>query len=155
MTPTDDGPDNPVGNGAGGEDPGGNSAQRLDKWLWCARFFKTRALANKLLAANRLRLDGKVVAKAHQRVRIGDVLTFPQGPHVRVVRVLSLAVRRGPAPEARTLYEDLAPVPERKPEAPDPTVFAPSVPAREKGSGRPTKRDRRALNRLVDDGDSN
>lgn len=64
--------------------------QRLDKWLWCARFFKSRGLANKMVGAGRLRLSGKVVAKAHQLVRPGDVLTFPQGPHIRVVRVLFL-----------------------------------------------------------------
>src|SRR5690606_8916834 len=89
----------------------GAAGQRRDKWLWCARFFKSRRLANALLAAGRLRLSGAVVGKAHQKVRVGDVLTFPQGPHVRVVKVLSLAVRRGPAPEAQALYEDLAPVP--------------------------------------------
>ena len=141
--------------GAGTE--AGDGAQRLDKWLWCARFFKTRALANKLLSASRLRLDGKVVVKAHQRVRVGEVLTFPQGPHVRVVKVLSLAERRGPASEARTLYEDLAPPPERRQEPVDAAVFS-GVAAgyrdtgRDKGSGRPTKRDRRAIDRMLDGG---
>lgn len=132
---------------------GNGDSQRLDKWLWCARFFKSRSLANGLLSAGRLRLDGSVVAKAHQKVRIGAVLTFPQGPHVRVVKVLSLAVRRGPAPEAQTLYEDLAPLPERKPENPDPGMFETRAPSREKGMGRPTKRDRRAIDRLLDDGE--
>lgn len=123
-------------------------AQRLDKWLWCARFFKSRSLANALLGAGRLRLSGGVVTKAHQKVKVGDVLTFPQGPHVRVVRVLSLAVRRGPAPEAHALYEDLAPVPERRPE---PAGMFEAGPARDRGAGRPTKKDRRALYRLADD----
>jgi len=84
--------------------------QRLDKWLWCARFFKSRGLASKLLGGGKLRLSGKVVNKAHQLVRPGDVLTFPQGPHIRVVKVLFLAERRGPAPEAQLLYEDFEPV---------------------------------------------
>ena len=88
-------------------------AQRLDKWLWCARFFKSRALANKAVGGGKLRLSGKVVAKSHQLVRPGDVLTFPQGPHIRVVKVLFLAERRGPAPEAQLLYED--PPPGRNP----------------------------------------
>ena len=83
--------------------------QRLDKWLWCARFFKSRSLATKLLEGGRLRLSGQVVSKSHQVVRVGDVLTFPQGPHIRVIEVVALANRRGPAPEARTLYRDLAP----------------------------------------------
>ena len=134
--------------------PDGADSQRLDKWLWCARFFKSRSLANALLSAGRLRLDGTVVAKAHQKIRVGAVLTFPQGPNVRVVRVLSLAARRGPAPEARTLYEDLAPPPERKPETADPEIFAARAPSREKGAGRPTKRDRRAIDRLLDDGEA-
>ncbi|NQW08342.1 MAG: RNA-binding S4 domain-containing protein [Alphaproteobacteria bacterium] len=128
----------------------GDDTQRLDKWLWCARFFKTRGLASKVLGAGHLRLSGKVVAKAHQRVRVGDVLTFPQGPHVRVVEVLSLAERRGPAPEARTLYNDLSPPSERRPEPADPTIFATSGTNRDKGAGRPTKRDRRAIDRLMD-----
>lgn len=131
--------------------PDGAESQRLDKWLWCARFFKSRALASALLASGRLRLDGTVVSKAHQKVRPGAVLTFPQGPNLRVVKVLFLATRRGPAPEAQTLYEDLAPVPERQAKAVDPSVFAPGSPSREKGAGRPTKRDRRAIDRLLDD----
>ena len=122
--------------------------QRLDKWLWCARFFKSRGLANALLDAGRLRLSGTVVTKAHQKVRVGDVLTFPQGPHVRVVRVLALALRRGPAPEAQALYEDLAPLVAPQASSADPALFEPSLPARDRGSGRPTKRERRATDRL-------
>lgn len=132
----------------------GGDSQRLDKWLWCARFFKTRGLANRILGGGKLRLSGKVVAKAHQKVRVGDVLTFPQGPHVRVVKVLSLAARRGPAPEAQTLYEDLAPPEARRPEPSDPAQFDVGdfdavAPARPRGAGRPTKRDRRALDKLA------
>ncbi|WPZ34278.1 S4 domain-containing protein [Thalassobaculum sp. OXR-137] len=137
--------------GGGVPAPDGADSQRLDKWLWCARFFKSRALANALLAANRLRMDGTVVAKAHQKVKVGAVLTFPQGPHVRVVKVLSLATRRGPAPEARLLYEDLAPIPERSSEAKSVDLDEPTAPSRDKGAGRPTKRDRRAIDRMLDD----
>jgi ribosome-associated heat shock protein Hsp15 len=86
-------------------------AMRLDKWLWQARFFKSRAAATRLCAAGRVRIDGRPVAKAHQPVKPGDVLTFPQGRAIRVVRVVGLDVRRGPAAEARTLYEDLSPLP--------------------------------------------
>jgi ribosome-associated heat shock protein Hsp15 len=88
---------------------------RLDKWLWFARFCKSRSQASRLCAAGRLRLDGVLVHKAHQLVRPGAVLTFPLGPHIRVVRVLALGVRRGPPAEARGLYEDLEPPPERAP----------------------------------------
>ena len=80
---------------------------RLDKWLWQARFFKTRALAAQVVGKGRLRINQAIVTKAHHRVRPGDVLTFPQGRIVRVVRVLDLGSRRGPASEAQTLYEDL------------------------------------------------
>ena len=81
---------------------------RLDKWLWQARFFKTRALAAQLVGKGRLRINQTIVTKAHHRVRPGDVLTFPQGHVVRIVRVVDLGSRRGPASEARTLYEDIA-----------------------------------------------
>jgi ribosome-associated heat shock protein Hsp15 len=81
---------------------------RLDKWLWQARFFKTRALAAQLVGKGRLRLNQAIVTKPHHRIRPGDVLTFPQGETVRVVRVLDLGSRRGPAREAQTLYQDLA-----------------------------------------------
>ncbi len=80
---------------------------RLDKWLWQARFFKTRGLAAKFCETGRLRVNGEPTQKAHYQVREGDVLTFPLGSGVRVVRVLALGERRGPAPEARTLYEEV------------------------------------------------
>jgi ribosome-associated heat shock protein Hsp15 len=83
-------------------------SQRLDKWLWCARFFKSRALAAKACHEGRIRVSGQSHAKAHYGVKIGDVLTFPLGPNIRVVRVMALAMRRGPPAEARGLYEDLA-----------------------------------------------
>ena len=85
------------------------NAIRLDKWLWQARFFKSRATAARLCSAGRVRVDSEVVTKAHYLIRAGDVLTFPQARDIRVVRVIELGVRRGPASEARTLYEDLAP----------------------------------------------
>ena len=82
--------------------------QRLDKWLWCARFFKSRALAAEACHEGRIRVSGQVAVKAHTALRVGDVLTFPLGPNIRVVRVLALATRRGPPAEARGLYADLA-----------------------------------------------
>jgi ribosome-associated heat shock protein Hsp15 len=80
---------------------------RLDKWLWQARFFKTRAIAAMLAGRRKIRVNNMLVTKPHHRVRPGDVLTFPQGETVRIVRVMELGVRRGPASEAQTLYEDL------------------------------------------------
>ena len=80
---------------------------RLDKWLWQARFFKSRALASKICAAGRVRIDGERVTKAHAASRPGHVLTFPQARDIRVVRVIAIGTGRGPAVEAQTLYEDL------------------------------------------------
>ena len=81
--------------------------QRLDKWLWCARFMKARADCARLVAEGLIRINRQVTDKPHARLRPGDVLTLPLRGDVRVVRVLSLATRRGPAPEAQGLYEDL------------------------------------------------
>jgi ribosome-associated heat shock protein Hsp15 len=119
---------------------------RVDKWLWYARFFKTRALATKICNAGKLRISGELVSKAHHKVKPGDVLTFPQGRHVRVIKVVSLASRRGPAPEAEALYEDLKPP---SAESRLPMIAGARTPAtRAPGSGRPTKQDRRALDKL-------
>ena len=82
--------------------------QRLDLWLYQARFFKTRALAARLAKAGKIRVGGERTDKPHRGVGAGDVLTFPQGREIRVVRVLGLGERRGPASEAQALYEDVA-----------------------------------------------
>ncbi|WP_316975766.1 RNA-binding S4 domain-containing protein [Shumkonia mesophila] len=117
---------------------------RIDKWLWFARFFKSRTLAAKVCGGGRLRVNGEPIGKAHQMVRTGDVLTFPQGHDIRVVRVLALGTRRGPAPEARALYDDLEPPVARSRAVEDGALFA----WRDPGSGRPTKSERRAIDRL-------
>jgi len=80
---------------------------RLDKWLWQARFFKSRTLAAEVVAAGRVRLNGQPVAKPAHGVGPGDVLTFAQGSAIRVVRVVAAGTRRGPASEAQSLYSDL------------------------------------------------
>jgi ribosome-associated heat shock protein Hsp15 len=85
----------------------GEDGLRLDKWLWQARFFKTRALAAELALRRKVRINSILVAKAHHRVRPGDILTFPQGRTIRVVRVLALGTRRGPASEAQALYAEV------------------------------------------------
>ncbi len=85
---------------------------RLDKWLWFARLAKSRSQAASICEAKRLRLDGRVIEKASTCVRPGAVIAFPQGEAVRVLRVEALGERRGPYPEARQLYTDLALTPE-------------------------------------------
>ncbi len=117
---------------------------RLDKWLWYARFFKSRTSASRLCAAGRVRINRRVVDKAHATLRAGDVLTFPQASAIRVVRVRALGTRRGPAAEAATLYEDLAPPQPARPETARPEAAARRAP----GAGRPTNTDPRAIERL-------
>lgn len=85
--------------------------QRLDKWLWCARFMKARADCARLVTGGLVRINRQPTDKPHARLRPGDVLTLPVRGDVRVIRVLALAARRGPAPEARLLYEELGDVP--------------------------------------------
>lgn len=81
---------------------------RLDQWLWFARFVKSRSLAARLCSAGAVTINGSEVKKANQSVRIGDVVVVLQGGWQRTVRVLALGVRRGPAAEARTLYQEAA-----------------------------------------------
>ncbi len=81
--------------------------QRLDKWLWCARFMKARSDCAELVAAGSVRINRQPTEKAHARLRPGDVLTLPLRGQVRVVEVLALALRRGPAREAHTLYREV------------------------------------------------
>lgn len=80
---------------------------RLDKWLWHARFFRTRSLATAEVAAGHVRINGVKVGKPAHPVRAGDTLTFAQGGRIRVIRVTATGLRRGPAEVARRLYRDL------------------------------------------------
>ena len=116
---------------------------RLDKWLWYARFFKSRTVAAKQINAGKIRVNQKPIKKAKALVHPGDVLTFAQGAHIRVIEIIALGNRRGPAPEARELYKDLDP-PEARTSGSRPLPAA----ARDPGAGRPTKKHRRAVDRL-------
>jgi ribosome-associated heat shock protein Hsp15 len=123
---------------------------RIDKWLWHARFFRSRGLAGDMAASGAVRVNGERISKAAHAVRPGDVLTFPQGRAIRVIRVVGLGARRGPATEARALYDDLDP-PARPGPAAGTAGEAPPAsepPQREPGAGRPTKRERRDIDAL-------
>jgi ribosome-associated heat shock protein Hsp15 len=82
---------------------------RLDKWLWQARFFKTRGLATRAVQEGAVRLNAVRVVKPAHPIGAGDTLTFAQADRIRVVRCLAAGQRRGPTAEAQALYEDLAP----------------------------------------------
>jgi ribosome-associated heat shock protein Hsp15 len=84
--------------------------QRLDKWLWCARFMRARTDCAALVAQGSIRINRLATEKAHAKLRPGDVLTVPVRGQVRVVRVVALAARRGPPAEASGLYEEVGEV---------------------------------------------
>ncbi len=91
--------------GASTEVPG----RRLDQWLWFARLVKSRSLAARLCVAGAVTVNQAAITKANHLIRIGDTITVPQGAFRRTVRLLGLGMRRGPAAEARLLYEEIAP----------------------------------------------
>ena len=131
------------------DDDGGapkGESQRVDRWLWFSRAVKSRTLAAGLVTEGRVRINTVKAQKPSQMVKPGDVLTITVGPRLRILKVLAFGARRGPASEAQAMYEDLTPPPPPREEAP-PTAGG----EREPGSGRPTKRDRRLLDRLRGD----
>ena len=127
--------------------PDTGSFMRLDKWLWHARVFKSRGGASAYTAAGNVRVNGTRQTRSSARIRVGDTLTFALHGHVRVVEIIALSARRGPAVEARALYHDHEP-PENRSKTPSETKLAQRSP----GSGRPTKRERRAQDAFTDKG---
>lgn len=123
--------------------PSGDQADlqsvRLDKWLWAARCYKTRGLASEAVAAGHVKVNGDSV-KAAKLVKRGDQVTI-RGEWMRIFDVVGLSDKRGPAPVARTLYVD------RSPPRPDPAEV-PGVATRDRGLGRPTKREQREIRRV-------
>lgn len=118
------------------------TSQRIDRWLWCARMFKTRSLAAKVVSTNGIRVtrhsDILLTEKPSFGLCVGDTISFLRHGLVTVLEVKALGERRGPAPEAQALYTDYSPPPPPKQER--------NVPAeREAGAGRPTKKERRSM----------
>jgi ribosome-associated heat shock protein Hsp15 len=114
--------------------------QRIDKWLWHARVVRTRSAAAALSDSGLVRINGARIDASSRPVRPGDVVTIALDRTVRVLKVIGYADRRGSAETVRALYEDLTP-----PAAPP---REPSGGERDEGSGRPTKRERREIDRL-------
>lgn len=126
------------------------SSIRIDKWLFFARVTKSRSLAARLVGSGAVRINGEKTASASRHVRPGDVLTVTRDRGPLVVRIIACGERRGPAPEARLLYDDMSP-----PQPERPSSALDRLPAqRPPGAGRPTKRERRQIDLLKDTGSS-
>ena len=118
---------------------------RVDKWLWAARFFKTRSLAAEEIAKGRVQVNEQT-AKASREVRVGDLVTLRQGTVQRTVTVRGISAQRGPAPVAQQLYEETADSIAARERAAEQRRLAPE-PALSLSEGRPTKRDRRHIDK--------
>jgi ribosome-associated heat shock protein Hsp15 len=117
--------------------------QRLDKWLFFARAVKSRTLAQKLIESGAVRVNAERTLRTDHQVGAGDVLTMSVHARLLVWRIRDPGTRRGPPAEAQMLYEDLSPPP--LPREPSPPLFG----QRTAGTGRPTKKDRRDIDRLL------
>lgn len=126
------------------DDAGADLEVRLDKWLQVARVFKTRSQATRACNLNRVQVNGQQV-KAHRQVSLGDRIEVEKGDWVRILEVTKLRDKPVAKAEARTLFEDHTPPPPDDPL--DRMLRRPAV-RREKGAGRPTKKERRQLERL-------
>ena len=124
--------------------PATETRVRLDKWLWAARFFKTRGLAADAIDGGKVDVNGARVKRA-KTVQLGDEVRIRQSPFEHIVLVRGISERRGPASVAATLYEETA---ESKAKREALATQIRSMPADDWESGRPTKRDRRAIERL-------
>ena len=124
------------------------TSQRIDKWLWCARFYKTRSLAAEEIGKGRVTINGQAI-KAARDVRPGDTVALRQGQVPRTVVVRALSNLRGPAPVAQQLYEETAESIAAREKAQEQRRLAPE-PAAALLEGRPTKRDRRDIERAHD-----
>ena len=116
---------------------------RLDKWLWYARLQKSRSKTARLVKDGKVRVNRERISRASYSLRPGDVVTIAIAHNVFVLEVLKTGNRRGSASEAQALYRDLSPAP-----SPQRARPRPHRPERDKGAGRPTKRDRRQTDRL-------
>ncbi|MEM9420923.1 MAG: RNA-binding S4 domain-containing protein [Pseudomonadota bacterium] len=123
-----------------------DQSQRIDRWLWHARIFKTRTLAGKVVASQGARItrhgQTQRTDKPSFSVRVGDIVALSKGVQIIVLEIAGIGDRRGPAPEAQALYVD------RSPPSPPKLEKRPAPFVRDEGTGRPTKKDRRALDAL-------
>jgi len=123
---------------------------RIDKWLWMARFFKTRSLAQKAIEGGKIHLNGQRTKPAKE-IRIGDTLVVNTGHIERTLIVKAFSHRRGPAPEAALLYEETVESIQRREQAI--ALHRQEAGLRSPGTGRPTKKQRRAIHRFTNSSD--
>lgn len=121
-----------------------SSKLRIDKWLWYARVLKTRTLAASCVKSGKVRVNQEKISSPSRGVSPGDVLTITLDRQIKVLEIVELGSRRGPASEAQQLYNDLSPAPVRR----DPLTRPAKQAVREDGAGRPTKKERRELSRF-------
>jgi ribosome-associated heat shock protein Hsp15 len=131
-------------------------SQRIDQWLWFARIVKSRTLAQALIMRGKVRINRIKIDKSSVTVRPSDVLTLSLGPRVMSIEILGIGLRRGPAPEAQMLYRDLTPKPPKPTPAGQPSGVEEAAgeitvqqALRPDGSGRPTKRQRRQIEKFM------
>jgi ribosome-associated heat shock protein Hsp15 len=122
---------------------------RIDKWLWAARFFKTRSLAAEAVAAGKVEVNEERVKPA-KLIQLGDLVSVRLGPYLHAVQVRGLSERRGPASVAATLYEETAESAAARTKLAEQLRMAPAAFVYEE-KGRPTKRDRREIDRFRDE----
>jgi ribosome-associated heat shock protein Hsp15 len=124
------------------------AGQRIDKWLWFARAAKTRTLCATLVMEGKVRVNGTKVDKSSHIVKVGDTVTLIMRQRMRILKVVGLGLRRGSAELAAALYEDLTPVPVKPEVSTADAEQLASIAQRDPGSGRPTKRQRREMERF-------
>ena len=126
-----------------------SEALRIDKWLWYGRFFKSRSIASRFIAKRRVRVNNRRINKSSQLLKIGDILTFSIEAKLFIIRVVGLGSRRGPRKEANMLYMDITPSAHLCNKI---KITQSPLKVRRAGLGRPTKRDRRAIDYFTKQG---
>ncbi len=117
------------------------TSQRIDKWLWHARFFKTRSIAQKFVTSGKIRIDREKISSASRQIRVGNVLTITRERDVKIIEIVDMAQSRGPFSEAQLLYNDLSP-PVAEKQKQEQTKESMS---RIESDGRPTKHQRKQI----------
>jgi len=123
------------------EDTSSNPSQRIDKWLWHARFFKTRSTSQKQVTTGKIRVDSEKISSPSRKVSAGNVLTITRERDIKIIEILAIAERRGPYSEAQLLYNDMSP-PKPEKQAQEQTRESMS---RIQSEGRPTKHQRKQI----------